>query len=114
MPATASAQPDDPQRPQLIAETHWDTTPEGKTLRIYPTELGRWYAGPDGEELAWEQVVALAPDAQTPGMRMQFECHWYGRGAIPNKPSWNIEPWRPVVDDAVMMFSGCNPGGPEV
>ena len=31
----------------------------------------------------------------------------------PGKTSWNLEPWRPVVDDTTMIGSGCNPGGSE-
>jgi Protein of unknown function (DUF2599) len=59
-------------------------------------------------------VLALSPRADTPGMREQFVCHWelaeYGQ---PGKPSWNLEPWRPVVSDSQMIESGCNPGGAE-
>ena len=84
--------------------------------------MGRNIFGPDiahlsdgaGADIAWAEVVALAPDAQTAGMRMQFDCHWYGRVFIPDKPSWNLEPWRPQVDEGLMAASRCNPGGPEV
>jgi len=31
----------------------------------------------------------------------------------PGKVSWNLEPWRPVVDAATMIATGCNPGGSE-
>ena len=61
---------------------------------------------------AWAEVLALSPDADTPGMRAQFVCHWqFAEFAQPGKTSWNLEPWRPVVDDAEMVASGCNPGG---
>ena len=33
--------------------------------------------------------------------------------AQPGKTSWNLEPWRPVVDDSEMVASGCNPGAAE-
>ncbi|MGH3724038.1 MAG: DUF2599 domain-containing protein [Mycobacterium sp.] len=112
--APAAAQPDGGGMPVLIAETRWDSTSMGRTLRVYPTPLGRTYAAPDGADIAWAEVVALAPDAQSPGMRMQFDCHWYGRAFIPDKPSWNLEPWRPPVDEGFMALSQCNPGGPEV
>jgi hypothetical protein len=56
-------------------------------------------------------VLALAPDAATPGMRAQFICHWeYAELAQPGKTSWDLEPWRPVVDDQQMFNAGCNPG----
>ena len=57
-------------------------------------------------------MLALAPDAATPGMHEQFLCHWELAEVFqPGKPSWNLEPWRPVVDDTTMVSSGCNPGG---
>jgi hypothetical protein len=86
---------------------------------VYPTASGRaaarqlGSAGPDAEE-AWSEVLALAPDADTPGMREQFLCHWELAEVLqPGKASWNLEPWRPVVDATTMIGSGCNPGGSE-
>jgi Protein of unknown function (DUF2599) len=47
-------------------------------------------------------------------MREQFLCHWELAEVLqPGKTSWNLEPWRPVVDDTTMVGSGCNPGGSE-
>jgi hypothetical protein len=44
----------------------------------------------------------------------QFLCHWELAEVLqPGKTSWNLEPWRPVVDDTTMVGSGCNPGGSE-
>ncbi len=61
------------------------------------------------------EVLALSPDADTAGMRVQFICHWqFAEFAQPGKASWNLEPWRPVVDDSEMYASGCNPDSPEV
>lgn len=105
----------DPASPILISEARWGSTPSGPTLRIRPTPLGRTYDGADGEALAWSQVLALASNADTPGMRAQFDCHWYYvRAFVPEKPTWNIEPWRPLVDDTAMLLANCNPGGPDV
>jgi len=60
------------------------------------------------------RLLALAPDADTPGMRQQFVCHWrFAELAKPGKTSWNLEPWRPLVDNATMIWSRCNPGGTE-
>ena len=47
-------------------------------------------------------------------MRAQFICHWqFAEMAQPGKTSWNLEPWRPVVDDTERFASACNPGGQE-
>lgn len=94
--------------------THWDGA---TSLRVYPTPAGRRASGlgatQSGDE-AWSEVLNLAPDADTPGMRAQFMCHWYfAEAGAPGKTSWNLEPWRPVVDDNQMVRARCNPGGAE-
>lgn len=86
------------------------------SLRVYPTPFARVASGGTDPEAdgAWHEVLASAPDADTPGMREQFLCHWrFAEFARPGKISWNLEPWRPVVDDAAMVDSGCNPGAAE-
>ena len=58
------------------------------------------------------EVLADAPDADLPGMRDQFVCHWeVAEAAEPGKTSWNLEPWRPVVSMTKMLEAACNPGG---
>lgn len=106
--------------PPFIDHTEWaqwDPAGRSSSLRVYPTASGRAAAhrlgvpGSDAAE-AWTEVLALAPDADTPGMREQFLCHWQvAEFAQPGKTSWNLEPWRPVVDATEMIRSGCNPGG---
>jgi hypothetical protein len=105
--------------PPFIDHTQWAQWGRLTSLRVFPTLSGRLAsrqpgaAGAPADE-AWAEVVATAPDADTPGMRAQFMCHWQlAEMAQPGKSSWNLEPWRPVVDDAEMVASGCNPGGPE-
>ena len=95
-------------------ESQWNQL---SSLRVYPTANGRAAAirigssSPEADE-AWSEVLAQAPQADTPGMRNQFRCHWdFAETLQPGKVSWNLEPWRPVVDDATMVSSGCNPGG---
>ena len=99
--------------------TQWSQRNQLPSLRVYPTPSGRaaarqlGSATPEADE-AWSEVLALAPDANTPGMHEQFLCHWeLAELSEPGKASWNLEPWRPVVDDAAMVGSGCNPGGSE-
>jgi hypothetical protein len=101
----------------FVEHTQWVRWNQLPSLRVYPTASGRaaarqlGSAGPEADE-AWSEVLALAPDAATPGMHEQFLCHWELAEVFqPGKPSWNLEPWRPVVDDTTMVGSGCNPGG---
>jgi Protein of unknown function (DUF2599) len=103
--------------PPFVDHTQWATWNQRSSLRVYPTASGRAAAGrlgsssPEADE-AWSEVLAQAPQADTPGMRSQFRCHWdFAENLQPGKLSWNLEPWRPVVDDATMVNSGCNPGG---
>jgi hypothetical protein len=95
-------------------ESQWNQL---SSLRVYPTANGRAAArrlgssSPEADE-AWSEVLAQAPQANTPGMHNQFRCHWdFAETLQPGKVSWNLEPWRPVVDDATMVSAGCNPGG---
>ncbi len=104
--------------PPFIDHTLWAAWRGLPSLRVFPTPSGRMaarrpFVATDADE-AWGEVLALSPDADTPGMRAQFVCHWqFAELAQPGKTSWNLEPWRPVVDDAEMFATGCNPGGPE-
>ncbi|MGO9155732.1 DUF2599 domain-containing protein [Mycobacterium sp.] len=107
--------------PPFVDHTEWKHWGRLTSLRVYPTPLARVAARQPGTSVsgaasdeAWAEVLARSPDADTPGMRAQFICHWqFAEIAQPGKTSWNLEPWRPVVDDAEMVASGCNPGGPE-
>ncbi len=102
--------------PDLIEHTEWAQWGDLKSLRVYPTAAGRAEAAqlrnrPVGEA-AWRQVLDAAPEADIPGMREQFLCHWQlAEFAHPGKESWNLEPWRPEVDAATLIETGCNPGG---
>lgn len=104
--------------PPFVDHTTWVHWGDLSSLRVYPTQAGRQAAGqlntlPQGDE-AWAEVLALSPDADIAGMREQFICHWtFAEFAQPDKTSWNLEPWRPVVDDDTMVGTGCNPGGSE-
>jgi hypothetical protein len=114
--AAASANP--VPGPPFVDHVEWANWGDLSSLRVFPTESGRLAAGqlgtrPAADE-AWGEVLALSPDADLPGMRSQFFCHWQlAEFAQPGKASWNLEPWRPEVDDTAMLASGCNPGGTE-
>ena len=104
--------------PGFIDHTEWVSYGGLSSLRVYPSVHGRTAAarvdaGTEGEQ-AWREILAVAPEADSPGMRDQFLCHWnYAEFARPGKTSWNLEPWRPVVDGVTMLESGCNPGAAE-
>ncbi|MFW0795185.1 DUF2599 domain-containing protein [Gordonia sp. CPCC 205515] len=100
--------------PPYVDHVVWASTPLGPSLQVYPTPAGRRADSDTAMATAWAEVLRLAPRAATPGMQAQFDCHWtFARAVEPNKPSWNIEPWRPVVTDEEMIATRCNPGGPE-
>jgi hypothetical protein len=103
--------------PPYVDHVQWAHWSQLSSLRVYPTATGRAAAkqlgssGPEADE-AWAEVLRLAPQADSAGMREQFRCHWdFAENAQPGKTSWNLEPWRPVVDGATMVTTGCNPGG---
>ncbi|WP_018180522.1 DUF2599 domain-containing protein [Jongsikchunia kroppenstedtii] len=99
----------------FIDHVQWVQTPQGPSLQVVPTPNGRVAQASADMGEAWGEVVKKDPKADTPGMQAQFDCHWrFARIVQPNKPSWNLEPWRPVVTDDEMMMSQCNPGGPEI
>ncbi len=104
--------------PPFVDHTEWVRSGQGPSLRVYPTPSGRAASRqPDSDAdagEAWSEVLARSPDADTAGMRAQFLCHWeWAELARPGKVSWNLEPWRPVVDDTTMLNTGCNPGSAE-
>ncbi|GAA4290978.1 DUF2599 domain-containing protein [Mycobacterium paraffinicum] len=117
-PAGAAAADPATMSPPFIDHIEWAQWHGLSSLRVFPTPSGRLAARQSGNaalaDEAWAEVLALSPDADTAGMRAQFICHWqFAELAEPGKTSWNLEPWRPVVDDTDMVASGCNPGGPE-
>ena len=110
--ATSTATP--VAEPPFVARVQWVRASGGRSLHIVPTASGRAAQGAANDDEAWAEVLRLAPDADQPGMRAQFDCHWtFARVVDPDKPSWNLEPWRPVVTDSQMVDARCNPGGPE-
>jgi uncharacterized protein DUF2599 len=104
--------------PPYVDHVEWVHWGDLSSLRVFPTDSGRFEAAQVGTgaqaAAAWAEVLTLSPDADIPGMREQFICHWQlAEFAQPGKTSWNLEPWRPEVDGAEMLSTGCNPGGTE-
>ena len=109
-PAETTAAPTVP----LIDHVHWGSTDKGAQLQVFPTEAGRTDKSDAAPARAWAEILADAPNANTPGMYDQFLCHWdFARLVEPDKPSWNLEPWRPAVGYQATVAASCNPGGPE-
>jgi len=104
--------------PPYVAQAEWAKWGDLSSLRVYPTDAARAASIQIGTtaaaDEAWTEVLTLSPDADIPGMREQFMCHWqYAELAEPGKTSWNLEPWRPEVSGDAMLAAHCNPGGTE-
>ena len=81
-PGTAPA---DVPGPPYVDHAEWAHWGDLSSLRVYPTDAGRVAAAELGTNAqadeAWAEVLALSPDADIPGMREQFMCHWQLRRA---------------------------------
>jgi type IV pilus biogenesis protein CpaD/CtpE len=115
--APATSRPTASQSPSqlaLIDHVHWASTTKGRQLQVFPTAAGRTDDSAAASGRAWAEVLADAPNANSAGMHDQFLCHWnFARVIEPNKPSWNLEPWRTAVGYAATVSALCNPGGNE-
>jgi hypothetical protein len=104
--------------PPYVDHVQWSKWGDLSSLRVYPTRSARVASvepGTDSQaDEAWTEVLTFSPDADIPGMKAQFLCHWhFAELAEPGKVSWNLEPWRNEVSDEQMVAAGCNPGGTE-
>lgn len=98
----------------LIDHVEWVQAVDGPRLLVHPSNAGRRTTFPGSDERAWREILTASPDADTPGMRDQFVCHWvWARLVARDKPTWNLEPWRPNVGYDATVEAACNPGGPE-
>jgi len=103
--------------PPYVDHVQWAKWGDMSSLRVYPTDAARQASQDRGNDVqageAWAEVLTLSPDADIPGMKAQFLCHWhYAELVEPGKISWNLEPWRNEVSEE-MVAAGCNPGGTE-
>lgn len=107
-----------PAPPPYVDHVEWAKWGDLSSLRVYPTAAARRTAGQAGTDglaaEAWTEILTVSPDAESPGMREQFLCHWnFAEFVEPGKVSWNLEPWRPEVTYEEMIATRCNPGGTE-
>ena len=107
--AVTSAAPCTDRGP-LIEDAVWIEVDGGASLEVTPAASLRGCALAAADDSAWTELVALVPDADTPGMAAQMSCHIV---FAPAKEVWHLEPWRPVVDNAELLRTRCNPGGPD-
>jgi hypothetical protein len=104
--------------PPYVDHVAWSKWGDMSSLRVYPTNAARSASVQSGTDAqageAWTEVLTMSPDADVPGMKAQFLCHWhYAELVEPGKTSWNLEPWRNEVPEEAMIAAGCNPGGTE-
>ena len=83
----------------------WGDHDGGRSLAVDPNAWAR-AAGLAGGEATWSALVVERPDADRPGMHDQLVCHALG---APDKPTWNLEPWRPDVGLVATLAARCNP-----
>ncbi|WP_327151597.1 DUF2599 domain-containing protein [Nocardia sp. NBC_01329] len=98
----------------LIDYVEWTENADGPRLMVHPTRAGRDTTFPGSDLRAWQEIRTADPGADVPGMWDQFRCHWeWARLIAADKPTWNLEPWRPSVGYDATVDAACNPGGPE-
>ena len=91
--------------PPYVDHVQWSKWGDLSSLRVYPTHAAHASRpvepGTDSQaDEAWTEVLTFSPDADMPGMKAQFLCHWhFAELAEPGKVSWNLEPWRNEVAD---------------
>lgn len=88
-----------------VVSAVWGEREGGRSLAVTPSTWARGRSSAAHEGLS-AQLVALEPEAATETMQDQLACHELG---APDKATWNLEPWRPVVDAAALVVARCNP-----
>lgn len=88
-----------------VQDAVWGQNEGGQSLAVTPSAWAR-AGGSAASTGLWSQLVVREPDADTPSMRAQLECHELG---APDKATWNLEPWRPDVSTLEMISARCNP-----
>lgn len=101
----------------LISSASWASSSQGWTLKVIPTTWARLNAGGYAVGVAgWNELYSKYKNrglnTNLDGMRDQFICHQQIVAIrAPNKPSWNLDEWRPNVSYAATVAAQCNPGG---
>ena len=90
---------------EALESATWGENEGGRSLAVDPADWAR-HAGEAGLRLVRAQLVAVAPEAGSETMGHQLVCHGVG---APEKPTWNLEPWRPDVGLILTATAHCNP-----
>lgn len=103
----------------LISSASWRyISPYGYSLYVVPTRWARLFPGSYPVGVAgWNELYSKYKDrglnVNLGGMKDQFICHQQVVAVVePNKPSWNIDEWRPDVSYLGTVNARCNPGEP--
>lgn len=88
-----------------VLSATWGYAEGGRSMALEPSDWTR-AAGEAGVVMAWQHIEQVAPDDATAGMHDQLVCHAVG---APDKPTWNLEPWRPDVGLLAVLAAMCNP-----
>jgi len=89
----------------LILSAEWGNHDGGHSVAVTPSDCVR-SSGLAMRDQVWDALVALDQEASGPGMRDQLVCHMIG---AQDKPTWNLEPWRPAVGLQQTILNLCNP-----
>lgn len=100
----------------LIQEANWVRHTEGWTLQVTPTAWQRFWNGYWPGAAGWDELYARyrwsGLTTNLEGMRDQYICHVQIVSVrAPERPTWNLDEWRPNVGYTQTINSYCNPGG---
>lgn len=102
----------------LIKSAAWTESEDGWTLEVTPTNWARKFAGGYLPGAAgWDELLEKYRDdgrgitINLDGLRDQYICHQQVVAIVePEKPTWNIDEWRPDVSYLQTVNERCNPG----
>lgn len=102
----------------LIQSARWVWHSEGWTMEVTPTgwaraNAGGYLPGVYGWDELYSKYRYRGLNTNLDGMRDQYICHQQIVALrAPNKPTWNLDEWRPNVSYLETVNASCNPGGP--
>jgi hypothetical protein len=104
---------------KLIEKVEWVQGHKGWVLKVTPTQYARDQGGSfDTGEADWRELEANYPSSMltdnAESLKNQLICHQqFATVAQPDKPTWDLEAWRPPFSYLDTVAAQCNPGGAE-